>query len=69
MPLEMVPLPVVGCFFGTCDLEEFLGGVWSEKLSVGTHISMKAPIYGGDFPPQVIGRPIFTTSENEAWSV
>ena len=34
-----------------------------EILSVGTQISMKAPICGVDFSPIVIGRSILTTSD------
>ena len=68
--LEVVLLPVVDCFFeaiGAMEkafLERFL--IFGRKiLSVGTQISIKAPVYGGDFSPQVIGQMILATSQNK----
>jgi len=38
-------------------------------LSVGTQLSTKAPVCGGDFPPHVIGQSTITTSENGKWGL
>jgi len=68
LSFDMAPLRVTICFLRTIDAikEAFEEGfiVFGRKiLSVGTQISIKAPVCGGDFPIQVIGRSILTTSE------
>ena len=37
-------------------------GLDGREIFSVAHISMKAPVYGGDFPSQVIGWSILTTS-------
>jgi len=39
-----------------------------EILSIGTQISMKLAVCGGDFLPQVIERLILITSDRCSWS-
>jgi len=41
----------------------FEDGLVGGDMSVGTQLSMKAPVYGRDFPPRPIEQSIHTTSE------
>ena len=51
LPLEVVPLPMVGCFSGSwlIGLAFFRMGLVGRNLNIGTQISMKAPKYGRKF--------------------
>jgi len=64
LPLDVALLSVTVCLLGAINaMEEAFVNFKREILSVRAQLSTKAPICCGDFPPQVIGRSILTTSE------
>ena len=69
LPLDVARLRVTIYFLGDISTvkEAFWGRFFGrEILRVGTQLSMKAPVCGGDFPSQVIWRSIIITSNR--WS-
>ena len=67
LPLEVVPSPVVCCFFGVMTrwIGFFKEGFGRREMRFWTQLSMKAPVPGGDFSPGTIKRSILTTGESK----
>ena len=58
LPFDIAPFRVIDCFLGAISaveevFEEDIMIFGREIFSVETYILMKAPVCGGDFPPQV----------------